>query len=193
MDEKDAEEKHRFPLRGGSCSGLQPFFISNHCANQRLCENALRISNLRHLGFLDHITIKGLVPTSTFQGNRPRTMVMQPFLGAENKRLRCYADLLGHKSIGRPHYTTRNDTSFFILVTVFKVLVFYFLQTWLMDCSMLIHLIIFWHAVNLVMLNDSTHVVLIPNGIDDRQFDQHFSLTPWGAAPKNRPTKKGTT
>lgn len=37
---------------------------------------------------------------------------------------------------------------------------------------------------------DSTHVVLIPNGIDDRQFDQHFSLTPWGAAPKNRPTKK---
>lgn len=79
---------------------------------------------------------------------------------------------------------------FFILVTVGRVLVFYFLQTWLMDCSMLIHLIIFWHAVNLVMLNDSTHVVLIPNGIDDRQFDQHFSLTPWGAAPKNRPTKK---
>lgn len=40
---------------------------------------------------------------------------------------------------------------------------------------------------------NSTHVALIPYDIDDRQFDQHFSLTPWqtwGAAPKNRPSQK---
>ena len=116
MDEKDAEEKHRFPLRGGSCSGLQPFFIFQPlCKPKALWERLENFQvNSRHLEFLDHITIKGLVPTSTFQGNRPRTMCCSHFLGAQNKRLRCYADLLGHKSIGRPHYMTRNDTCFFL-------------------------------------------------------------------------------